>query len=256
MVTNDSEQITNFLDLADVNSVSRSLSEGQEQILHKSEIPHRRKRAAYVYHHISNEKRNELLRRVLDEGERQAHVAKDLGINYSSAKSIVTTYKKFGRVAKVPHHERITKYSTLKIVTGRRSNDSETSCLTDSKLEVLKADTDSSDLKPSSTNLSNDTHLQCLKLETNGSDQSPKSSKLPDITKSQQQCELMDTEKNAHPIFGGFSEFLSEAEQFNQYVIQQQKFEQQIQILRHQQMQLYQNMMKSSLKNKIFLPPK
>ena len=77
------------------------------------EVP-RRKRNLKPYNHISNEKREILLQRVLLGGESQVQVAKDLKINYSSAKSVLATYRKFGRVQKIPHRLRFPKGKDLK----------------------------------------------------------------------------------------------------------------------------------------------
>ena len=77
-------------------------SETKPSLSPKANAP-MRKRAAYTYHQISNEDRNELVRRVLIEKDTLAQASRDLKINYSTAKTIMRTYRLFKRVDKVPH---------------------------------------------------------------------------------------------------------------------------------------------------------
>lgn len=82
----------------------------------KSSAPSIRKRAAYTYHQVSNEDRAELLRRVLIGKETLAQASRDLKINYSTAKTIIRTYRKFNRVEKVPHTMRKSKQDSKKSI--------------------------------------------------------------------------------------------------------------------------------------------
>ena len=83
-----------------------SYEEFESQTTETNKVMPVRKRAAYVYHHLSNEIREEIVNRIINGGERMTTVSRDLRVNYSSVKSIINTYKKQGRIVKIPHRDR------------------------------------------------------------------------------------------------------------------------------------------------------
>lgn len=72
----------------------------------KQSVP-RRKRTQTTYTNISNDCREELVKRVTQNKEKIIEVAKDLKLNYSTAKSILRVYKSQQRVEKIPQKLRI-----------------------------------------------------------------------------------------------------------------------------------------------------
>lgn len=187
-------------------SSSPSANDVNEKV--SSKCPPIRKRAAYVYHHISNDIREELLRRVLN-GESQAQAAKDLKINYSSAKSIIATFKKYGRMEKIPHHlrERKTKSSKTGVKVIISKNAVKKTC--EPKTEVA----DSSQVLQEAL--------------------SQISEKLLIHAQIQKKRELLEAQASLNSISGVFGNMNSDL-LLNQYRIQQQ--------IQLQQMQQYQQL--------------
>ena len=58
------------------------------------------------YVHVTNKMRKVLIQRVINQAEPIIKVAKELNINYSTAKAIVKVYKESGRADKIPHKKR------------------------------------------------------------------------------------------------------------------------------------------------------
>jgi len=95
-----------FNNMTQMRGLTSIYDASKNQDFQKQSVP-RRKRTQTTYTNISNDCREELVKRVTQNKEKIIEVAKDLKLNYSTAKSILRVYKAQQRVEKIPQKLRI-----------------------------------------------------------------------------------------------------------------------------------------------------
>eukprot|EP00331_Platyophrya_macrostoma_P019271 CAMPEP_0176475470 /NCGR_PEP_ID=MMETSP0127-20121128/43622_1 /TAXON_ID=938130 /ORGANISM="Platyophrya macrostoma, Strain WH" /LENGTH=331 /DNA_ID=CAMNT_0017871065 /DNA_START=31 /DNA_END=1026 /DNA_ORIENTATION=+ len=100
----------------EVDALDESLESGEENSNQPGDSQEknikRRIRVGKKYHHIKNTIRKQLISRVESKGEKIIEVAKELGMKYSTAKSILKVYRSEGRTNKIPKSQR---YLSLRV---------------------------------------------------------------------------------------------------------------------------------------------
>jgi len=94
------ENITKRTFNSGINKKTQIANPDSDEEFDSAKISRRRRNKKVKYHHISNKDREEIITRVLHDGEQITKVAKSLNINYSTVKSILQVFRYEGRIIK------------------------------------------------------------------------------------------------------------------------------------------------------------